>query len=155
MQHGATEIAGRLVSRPEDNEIRVQNEIQYYRDTMLHCLEDYIIQHSQQHVIELDANLSIRDLFRVRIIHVHILACGILTCTHAHVYFVGTVHDHHNIMLPTCLGAHTVQIIHLHIHIFPAYCMFVHCIFMHVHLGPTGPFDSTGSPSHASSTQTC
>ena len=65
LQHRATEIAGRLVGRPEDTEVRVQQEIQHYREAMLRSLEDFIIQHSQQYVIELDANLPPQPLFRV------------------------------------------------------------------------------------------
>ena len=65
LQQQATEIVSRLVGRPEDEEVRVQKEIQYYREAMLRSLEDYIIQHSQQHVIELDANLPPKELFRV------------------------------------------------------------------------------------------
>lgn len=69
LQHRATEIVGRLVCRPEDSEMRVKQDIQYYREAMLRSLEDYIIQHNQQHVIELDANLAPRDLFRVNVLH--------------------------------------------------------------------------------------
>ena len=71
LQHRASEIASRLVQRPEDSEARVKSEIQYYRENMLRCLEDYIEQHSQQHVIELDANLSAQQLFRVRKLRTH------------------------------------------------------------------------------------
>ena len=65
LQNSASEIAGRLVRRPEDAGETVKSEIQDYRESMLRCLEDYIEQHSQQHVIELDANLSPQQLFRV------------------------------------------------------------------------------------------
>ena len=34
--------------------------------------QDYIIQHNQQYVIELDANLSPKQLFRVRMDNVHV-----------------------------------------------------------------------------------
>ena len=69
-------MTGRLVKRPEDNEVNVQREIRYYREAMLRCVEDYIIQHSQQHVVELDANLSPRELFRVRLYY-----CTCTLCT--------------------------------------------------------------------------
>ena len=75
LQHRAIEIADRLVCRPEDMEVRVQEEIQHYHAAMLRFLEDYMIQHSQQHVIELDANLSPQELFRVGgevFVHVHV-----------------------------------------------------------------------------------
>ena len=65
LQNRAMEIVSRLVTRPEDKEVRVQKEIQHYREAMLRSLEDYIIQHSQQHIIELDANLPPKELFRV------------------------------------------------------------------------------------------
>ena len=66
LQHRAMEIADRLVCRPEDMEVRVQEEIQHYHAAMLRFLEDYMIQHSQQHVIELDANLPPQELFKVQ-----------------------------------------------------------------------------------------
>lgn len=65
LQHRAVEIAERLVCRPEDMEVGVQEEIQHYHAAMLRLLEDYMIQHSQQHIIELDANLPPQELFRV------------------------------------------------------------------------------------------
>lgn len=67
LQHRAMEIADRLVCRPEDMEVRVQEEIQHYHAAMLRFLEDYMIQHSQQHVIELDANLPPQELFKVHV----------------------------------------------------------------------------------------
>lgn len=75
LQHRAPEIAGRLVTRPQDMEKVVEQHIQHYRENMLRNLEDFIIQHNQQHVIELDANLSSKELFRVLstlYIHVHV-----------------------------------------------------------------------------------
>lgn len=65
LHNRAVEIAGRLVQRPEDTELRVKSEMKHYRENILRHLEDYIIQHSQQHVIELDANLPAQQLFRV------------------------------------------------------------------------------------------
>jgi len=64
LQHRAPEIAGRLVTRPQDMEKTVEQHIQHYRENMLRSLEDFIVQHNQQHVIELDANLSPKELFR-------------------------------------------------------------------------------------------
>ena len=65
LQHRAPEIAGRLVIRQQDMEKTVEQHIQHYRENMLRNLEDFIVQHNQQHVIELDANLSPKELFRV------------------------------------------------------------------------------------------
>ena len=66
------QVTGRLVCRPEDVEVRVKQDVHYYREAMLRCIEDYIIQYNQQHIIELDANLLPRDLFRV---HTHLYIC--------------------------------------------------------------------------------
>ena len=65
LQNRAVEIASRLVRRREDTEMTVKNEIKHFRESVLRHLEDYIIQH-RQHVIELDANLTAQELFRVR-----------------------------------------------------------------------------------------
>ncbi|XP_019849767.1 PREDICTED: adenylate kinase 9-like [Amphimedon queenslandica] len=60
----APNIADRLVIRARDKMANVKEEIKYYKENVLSHIEDYIIQHNHQYVIELDASLSSKELFR-------------------------------------------------------------------------------------------
>lgn len=58
------ELVARLVTRPEDLPQNVAANIRKYRDMMLRTLEDYIADHDQQRLIELDANENPKVVFR-------------------------------------------------------------------------------------------
>ena len=60
------ETIGRLIRRPEDLEENVEKGIGMYKDKMLRLLEDYMADHDQQYLIELDANKPVKVLFPVR-----------------------------------------------------------------------------------------
>ncbi|KAI8508323.1 adenylate kinase [Branchiostoma belcheri] len=57
------EILARLVKRVEDLPEYITHNIQEYKDNMLRTLEDYMADHDQQYLIELDANSNHRLLF--------------------------------------------------------------------------------------------
>jgi len=55
----------RLLVRPEDLPDHVVTNVAHYRSAMLRILEDYMADHSQQHLIELDANQPVNVLEKV------------------------------------------------------------------------------------------
>ena len=59
------EVIERLVRRPEDLPTHVEDNIKTYKSNMLRILEDYMADHDQQSLIELDANKPINILFKV------------------------------------------------------------------------------------------
>lgn len=84
IQHLAPDIVGRLVRRPEDLPDQIEHSIELYKNnvlvplevhivinqyTYLVCvilsLQNYIVEHNRQYLIELDANLPPLDLFKV------------------------------------------------------------------------------------------
>ncbi|XP_072178424.1 adenylate kinase 9-like isoform X1 [Diadema setosum] len=58
------EIIERLVQRPEDLPSHAADSIKGYRDKLLKMFEDYMADHDQQYLIELDANKPAGLLFR-------------------------------------------------------------------------------------------
>ncbi|XP_077977825.1 adenylate kinase 9-like isoform X2 [Glandiceps talaboti] len=58
------EIIERLVKRPEDLPQQVDENIQTYKDMMLRVLEDYMADHDQQYVIEIDSNKNANQVFK-------------------------------------------------------------------------------------------
>ncbi|KAI0210314.1 Adenylate kinase 9 [Lamellibrachia satsuma] len=58
------EIIKRLVKRPEDMEAFVPDNIKMYKSNMLRLLEDYMADHNQQYLLELDANKPSHVLLR-------------------------------------------------------------------------------------------
>ena len=59
------EIIQRLLRRPEDMVDNVGETLRRYKTNALRLLEDYMADHDQQFVIELDANLAPSELFQV------------------------------------------------------------------------------------------
>lgn len=59
------ETIERLLVRPEDMPDHVRQNILEYRNSMLKILEDHMVDHNQQYLIELDANQSIVVLEKV------------------------------------------------------------------------------------------
>ncbi|XP_018429496.1 PREDICTED: adenylate kinase 9 [Nanorana parkeri] len=57
------EILDRLVHRPEDFPENVEERIRLYKDTILRPVEDLMIDHDPQYVIELDGNKKPEELF--------------------------------------------------------------------------------------------
>lgn len=62
------EVVERLVKRPEDLPKHVVQNIKNYKHNLLRILEDYMADHDQQYLIELDANKNINILFQVGIV---------------------------------------------------------------------------------------
>lgn len=60
------EIIQRLLRRPEDMVDSVGETLRRYKTNALRLLEDYMADHDQQYMIELDANLLPSELFQVR-----------------------------------------------------------------------------------------
>nr|XP_006820033.1 PREDICTED: adenylate kinase 9-like [Saccoglossus kowalevskii] len=58
------DVIERLVKRPEDLPQQVDLSVDTYKDMMLRVLEDYMADHDQQYVIELDANKNANQLFK-------------------------------------------------------------------------------------------
>ncbi|KAJ7363546.1 Adenylate kinase [Desmophyllum pertusum] len=58
------ELVARLVTRPEDLPQNVASSIKKYRDMMLRTLEDYMADHDQQRLIELDGNENPKVVFK-------------------------------------------------------------------------------------------
>ncbi|XP_050391523.2 adenylate kinase 9 [Patella vulgata] len=58
------ELLERLIRRPEDIEQQVEDNILKYKNNMLRILEDYMADHDQQYLIEVDANQTITVLFK-------------------------------------------------------------------------------------------
>ncbi|KAM8953015.1 adenylate kinase 9 [Pelodytes ibericus] len=58
-----TGVWDRLVYRPEDFPQNVNERIRLYKDTLLRPLEDLMIDHDPQHLIELDGNKKPEELF--------------------------------------------------------------------------------------------
>lgn len=58
------ELVARLVTRPEDLPHNVASSIKKYRDMMLRTLEDYMADHDQQKLIELDGNENPKVVFK-------------------------------------------------------------------------------------------
>ncbi|KAL9969395.1 hypothetical protein ACROYT_G021608 [Oculina patagonica] len=58
------ELVARLVTRPEDLPQNVASSIKKYRDMMLRTLEDYMADHDQQKLIELDGNENPKVVFK-------------------------------------------------------------------------------------------
>ncbi|KAF6022986.1 hypothetical protein EB796_018705 [Bugula neritina] len=56
------DTVSRLLVRPEDLPDHVVTNVAHYRSAMLRILEDYMADHSQQHLIELDANQPVNVL---------------------------------------------------------------------------------------------
>ena len=63
----APEIIERLVRRPEDLPSHVQENVVQYKSNVLRILEDYMADHDQQYLIELDGNKHVNILFKVSI----------------------------------------------------------------------------------------
>eukprot|EP00731_Ephydatia_muelleri_P001091 Em0001g1091a len=64
VNHLATDICGRLVQRFQDLPQQAEQQISTYKTKLLRAVENFIIEHDQQFVIELDANLPPHMLFR-------------------------------------------------------------------------------------------
>eukprot|EP00731_Ephydatia_muelleri_P001087 Em0001g1087a len=64
VNHLATDICGRLVQRFQDLPQQAEQQISTYKTKLLRAVENFIIEHDQQFVIELDANLRPHMLFR-------------------------------------------------------------------------------------------
>jgi hypothetical protein len=59
------EVIERLLHRPEDLVQHVEENIRIYKNNMLRLLEDYMADHDQQYLIELDSNQPAPILFKV------------------------------------------------------------------------------------------
>ncbi|ESO88925.1 hypothetical protein LOTGIDRAFT_62291, partial [Lottia gigantea] len=59
-----SEILGRLIIRPEDLEQQVDENILKFKNNMLRILEDYMADHDQQFLIEMDGNQNNAVLFK-------------------------------------------------------------------------------------------
>ncbi|XP_075124277.1 adenylate kinase 9 [Leptodactylus fuscus] len=57
------EVLNQLVYRPEDFPENVDERIQFYKDTLLRPVEDLMIDHEPQYLIELDGNKKSDELF--------------------------------------------------------------------------------------------
>ena len=57
------EIINRLIVRNEESEENIQKKLKEYQDHILGKLEDFLSSHDQRKLIELDGNLSAKDLF--------------------------------------------------------------------------------------------
>ena len=60
-------MCNRLVKRPEDAAKVVMDEITFYKENVLPPLEDFMAEHDRQMMIELDANMSEGDLYKVSV----------------------------------------------------------------------------------------
>ncbi|KAH9524991.1 Adenylate kinase 9, partial [Bulinus truncatus] len=60
----AVEVLQRLVRRPEDMPEYVADNINKYRNNMLKILEEYMADHDQQYLVELDGNESPLNIFK-------------------------------------------------------------------------------------------
>ncbi|KAK7500075.1 hypothetical protein BaRGS_00008622, partial [Batillaria attramentaria] len=58
------EVLERLIKRPEDMSPQAENQIAMYKDKMLRILEDYMADHNQQYLVEMDANNTSTILFK-------------------------------------------------------------------------------------------
>jgi len=72
----------RLLVRPEDLPDHVVTNVAHYRSAMLRILEDYMADHSQQHLIELDANQPVNVLEKVLCHFSCLLSFDFLFCLH-------------------------------------------------------------------------
>ncbi|XP_064400448.1 adenylate kinase 9-like [Halichondria panicea] len=71
-------LTKRLVQRSMDLKSSVCQHLQDYRENVLTKIEDFIISHNQQFVIELDANLPPKQLFQSLLIRLH--SMGLSRC---------------------------------------------------------------------------
>ncbi|XP_071818767.1 adenylate kinase 9-like isoform X4 [Apostichopus japonicus] len=60
----SAEMIERLVQRPEDLPVHVTESVKIYKEKLLKMFEDYMADHDQQYLIELDANKPVSQLFR-------------------------------------------------------------------------------------------
>ncbi|XP_059153856.1 adenylate kinase 9-like isoform X2 [Physella acuta] len=58
------EVIKRLVKRPEDMQEQVTNSIDKYKNQMLRILEEYMGDHDQQYLVEMDGNESQASLYK-------------------------------------------------------------------------------------------
>lgn len=58
------EVLERLIKRPEDMAEQVEENLGKYKTNMLRILEDYMADHDQQYLIEMDGNQTVLSLFK-------------------------------------------------------------------------------------------